>query len=662
MVQAKCLGWRCGVSCLAIVLVVASCGGSGGDGPDYSTAHPRIYLDRNRDRLAAALTAKRPAAIRFKDLVDRWVGGDAVYGFAPWYAALIGQLTGDAKYCAKAVTATDAQIKSEEALIGAGKVPAVAGDSYLEIGELVGSAMLVYDWCYPATSSSQRSRWLKYAEQSVWNVWHPEQAKWNGKVVKWSGWSVDNPSNNYYYSFLRATMMLGLAANGESGKEDWRAFFRDTKILGQLVPTFDKDLVGGGSREGTGYGVSMHRLWELYDFWQGSTGEDLASKAGHAQASMLTFMHQVVPTLDRIAPTGDHARDSTAVLFDYHRSYLLALAHLFPQDPVAPQALYLVNNSSVPRMSILFMFVYDFLYDSDLTAAPLEPLGLAHYAPGIGELYARSDWSKSATWINLIGGPYTESHAHQDQGSLLFYKDEWLAYDPNIDSTSGLAQDVDVHNLIRFVKAGVTVPQRNGTSIVQALHRGVGWLHAAVDTKPVYGDAAVQKVEREIVFIEPSCVVVFDRATSAAGTSQVWQLSSPIKPSLSASGDVATFAGKLHTLQVRRVLPADAAASVFSWTGNPDFSNGFRLDQTVARGGAQRFLHVISTDDTVISATLNSSEDARLGVRIEFKDGRSATVQFGIAGVDGNLRITEAGTEKVNETFLPGIDELPVYR
>jgi hypothetical protein len=642
---------------LASVASLTSCGGS--DGPDYSTAHPRVYLERNKSRLEASLTAKTPAAVRFKDLVDRWVGGSDIYGFSPWYAALMGQLSGDAKYCSKAIAAVDEHVKAEEALIAKGQAPAVAGDSYLEVGDMVGDAMLVYDWCYPSVSSSQRERWLAYAEQAVWNVWHPEQSKWGGKVITWSGWSIDNPSNNYYYSFLRATMLLGLAAHGESGKEDWLAFFRDTKILGQLVPTFEQDLTGGGSREGTGYGVAMHRLWELYDFWQGSTGENLASQSGHAKASMITFMHQITPTLDRVAPTGDHSRDSTAALFDYHRNYLIELAHLFHDDPLAKHALWLANNSSVPKMTSQFMIPYDFLYESDLAPAPLDALGRAHYAPGIGELYARSGWNASATWINLIGGPYTESHAHQDQGSLLFFKDEWLAYDPNIDSRSGLAQDVDVHNLVRFVKAGATVGQRNGTSKVLAIHRGDGWLHAAVDTKPVYGDAAVQKVEREIVFLEPDCVVVFDRTTSAANTSQVWQLSSPVRPTI--AGTRATFTGTKHTLSVERVLPAlaDATSSVYSWTANNDFTDGFRLDQTALGGGAKQFLHVLWADGAVTSVTA-SNAGGRSGVQIGLTGGRTATVRFSATAVDGTLEIT--GGTAVNVALGTGLDPLPVLR
>ncbi len=70
--------------------------GTGSDTtPVYADQHPRIYLAANKDRLAAALTAGTPEAIRFQQMVDSWVGGNDVYDFPRWNAALLGQLTGD---------------------------------------------------------------------------------------------------------------------------------------------------------------------------------------------------------------------------------------------------------------------------------------------------------------------------------------------------------------------------------------------------------------------------------------------------------------------------------------------------------------------------------------------------------------------------------------
>jgi hypothetical protein len=634
---------------LLMGIVVAAAFSGCSDELEYAGDHPRIYLKANRDRLAAELASGRPAATRFLTAVDRWVDGRDYWGFEAWNAALVGQLTGDPKYCRAAVAAIDAEVRAAERAGWRGDVPAAGDDSYLRAGDIIGDLALVYDWC-PDIDPERRRAWVSYAWQTVWNIWHPDDARWSNRSRPWTGWSIDNPGNNYYSSFLRATMLVALAMQGEiDGPAEWLADVRDVHLGGQVFPMFDADLVGGGSREGTGYGVAMRRIFELYDIWQASTGEEIASRTGHTRASMLAMMHQIVPTLDRVPPTGDHSRDETAALFDYHRAYLQTLIALFPGDPLSARAQALLAASSVPEMANQFMYVYDFLYENrGVAPSTLDGLGTAYHAPGIGQLYARSSWSKSAMWINLTGGPYTETHAHQDQGALMIYKGGWLVYDANFESNSGLHQTQDAHSLVRIVDGGKTVEQRMGTtSKLVALHRGPGWLHAAVDTTPAYkGHAAVQKVQRELVFLEPDTVVVYDRVATRAGGQQVWQLATPVAPSI--SGARATIAGA-STLTVQRVAPAQATSAVTDLKGaDRDFSGGFRLD-TTAPGGDQRYLHVLWAGNAV--GTVSPITD---GVTLLLAGDRTATVRFQRDGIGGTLSLN--GTDI---PLGPGVDALP---
>jgi hypothetical protein len=622
--------------------------------PIFPTAHPRIYLTPNRARLAAALGAQTAAATRFKSTVDQWVAGADIWGFSAWNAALLGQLTGDAAYCTKAVAAVEAQVVAAEAQIAANRAPVVAGDSYLEIGDMIGDLALVYDWCFARTTAPQRTRWLKYADQAVWNVWHNTTAKWGNATLPWTGWATNDPSDNYYYSFLRATMLLGLASKGEDPQADaWITQFHDTKIMNQLVPTFNADLVGGGSREGTGYGVAMRRLFELYDLWTSTTGEALAVLTPHTRQSMLAMLHQLVPTRDRVAPTGDLSRDSTAAFFDYHRGYLQALIQLFPGDLLAQRAKTQLMTSSLPAMSSSFMRAYDFVYDNaKVTAQPLGNLDPTYYAPGIGELYARSGWDPHATWINLIAGPYTQSHAHQDQGSLMIYKDGWLAYDAVVDSHSGLTQETTAHSLVRITSGGQPVRQVADTiSKLTALHQGSGYMYAAADLTPAYnGASVVQKVQRELVYLKPDVVVVFDRIQSASGTTQTWQLASPVAASI--SGSTATISNAGHRLDVQKI--SGGAMEVTSMrTVDADYGGGFRLDETLP-GGDNRYLHVLSIDGSV-SSTTSAGDAGHPGVTVHLANGHNATVTFvrDTAGVtltlDGTIQALSAGVDRLPE-------------
>src|SRR6476660_7723491 len=120
------------MSRVAVVLVAAACGSAGSKGPTYQGQHPRIYLGANKDRLVAGLS--HPAGMRFQKMVDGWVAGQDVYAFPRWNAALLGQLTGDPKYCKAAVASIDMDVKTAEQAIGGGSAPDVAGDDYLQIG------------------------------------------------------------------------------------------------------------------------------------------------------------------------------------------------------------------------------------------------------------------------------------------------------------------------------------------------------------------------------------------------------------------------------------------------------------------------------------------------------------------------------------------------
>jgi hypothetical protein len=620
--------------------------------PVFPTAHPRIYLTPNRARLAAALSAGTPAATRFKSMVDQWMGGADLWGFSAWNAALVGQLTGNASYCTKAVATIETQVSTAEGKIAAGQAPEVAADSYLDVGDLIGDLALVYDWCFSQVTPAQRTRWLAYADQAVWNVWHASTAKWGSATIPWTSWSTDNPMNNYYYSFLRATMLLGLAAKGEDSQADaWITEFHDTKLMNQLMPRFNADLVGGGSREGTGYGVAMRRLFELYDLWQSTTGENIGSTTPHTRQSMLSAVHQLVPTGDRFAPTGDQSRDSTASFFDYQRHYLQELIQAFPGDKLSARAKTQLQASSLPTMSSGFMVVYDFLYDdAAVTAVPVD-LNTTYYASGIGELYARSGWDKHATWVNLIAGPYTEDHAHQDQGSVMIYKDGWLAYDSVIDSFSGLPQDTTAHSLVRITSGGAPVRQVVGTKPqLSSLHQGTGYTYAAADLTAAYnGNSAVQKVQREVVYLQPDVVVVFDRVQSAAGTTQTWQLASPVAASI--SGNLALIASSGHTLKVQKIAGGSMSVTPFTSVSS-DYSGGFRLDETMS-GGDNRYLHVLSIDGAASSVTA-AGDASHPGVTVAMANGHTATITF-VRDTTGATLVLDGATK----SLAVGLDRLP---
>ncbi len=630
---------------------------------------PRILISdaATLARLRASLSNQTPAATRFKTIVDEQMAdptNSKYWGFQIWHAALLGQVmlptTTSAAYCRYAVARTEAFVQSEEALINANQRAAVAADSYLDVGGLIGNVAIVYDWCRPQMTAAQRGRWTAYANQAVSNVWNHHAATWGNTAYPWSGWSVDNPSNNYYYSFLRATMLLGLATAGENPQaQGWLDKFRTEKIAGQLMPTFNRDLAGGGSREGTGYGVAMKGLFDLYYWWEKSTGQRIADDTPHTLASLDKFLHDIVPTLNFVAPTGDHARESTAALFDYHREYLLVLSQLYPFDAMAGVAKTLLAQSSVPRMANAFEAWVDYLYDpTHITAQPLSRLPTAHWGSGTGQFSMRSVWTPDATYANLVCGAYSESHAHHDQGSFVLFKGSWLALDANVFSHSGLSQDEAPHNLVRIEQGGSVVPQTYGRSCqMQALADTPDYSYALAVATPMYaGQAAVQKMEREFLFIKPGVVVLVDRVQTSAGaagspTQRIWTLNLPSAPTV--SGDRLTLTRGANQLDVLRLAPAGLATTVSTWPQlNADMAAGVRIDVADSAGNRTLFLHVLGTD-RAFSSAVRSDAAGQIGAEIKLANGSTVTARFNLERTGGTLETRSQNGSVVSALALP---------
>jgi len=168
--------------------------------------------------------------------------------------------------------------------------------------------------------------------------------------------------------------------------------------------------------------------------------------------------------------------------------------------------------------------------------------------------------------------------------------------------------------------------------------------------------AGVQKLEREVLFLKPNTVVVFDRVQTTTAADADWLLNSPL--TAVAAGNAVTFTGAHGTLVATRVLPATATTTLAAWpTLNSDVSAGHRL----AWRGAGPFLVVLSTDGDVLSAVGNDATGQR-GVELSLNGGRSATVRFFEGQRGGTLQLRATGAPTRDVTLTPSVMALPRFR
>ncbi|HQY35967.1 MAG TPA: hypothetical protein PLI00_05265 [Pseudomonadota bacterium] len=515
------------------------------------------------------------AMARFRAYVDSAVAGARPYAFSATDAAYAWRLVGNPAYCQLAVALAEEQVAAAEREIAAGQRAPVASDSYLEVGDFIRDLSITYDWCASFTTASQRTRWAAYAEQAVWNVWNPAQARWGTGSFPWSGWSINDPGNNYHFSFLEATMYWSLASNSST----WRTFLDNQKF--PPLMDFFAALPGGGSREGTGYGLAQQRLFELYRMWRDSTGTNLGAAGTHLNDSPDYWIHATVPTLDRIAPIGDQSRSSYPSLYDYHRNVVLQARLMGTDAAAAARAQWWLGSISIPQMTSSFNYRHDLLAPA---AGGTAPTALYRHATGTGHLFARSNWTRDALWMGFVAGRYDQSHAHQDQGAFTLFQRDFLAVTENIFTHSGIQQGAEVHNVVRFTSNGTTVRQREGTTSTMVVTPGAnGALTVDADLTPSYnGNAAVGQWRRRLDF-NASRLRVHDTFTIGAGVQATFQVNTPVQPFV--NGRTATAGSLLVTV----IEPADATLSVLDWrtVEAGEYDSGYRLD---IRGSGNAFV------------------------------------------------------------------------
>ena len=572
----------------ALLAALVGCGGGGSQASTPSTPNPpttppttpttptptptpyKIKLDLSYVDKGSAQYS------RFKQWVDTAVSGNPGYAFSAYDAALMHRLDGRDAYCNLAVSMTEQEVAAAESAMASGRNPQIASDSYLEVGPRLSALAMTYDSCHASLTASQKDRWSRFAEQAVFNVWNPPAASWQGRSAPWSGWSIDNPGNNYYYSFVEATMYWGLA----SESANWKSFLANDK-LPAMVEYFRR-LPGGGSREGTGYGTSHMRLFALYQVWRDATGTDLANQTTHARDSIDYWVHATVPTLDRFAPIGDQSRNSMPELYDYHRSLILEARYLTNDANRRSWASWWLNNISVQRMAHGFNSSHDLLP----AGTGSSPTPLLHHATGVGHAFVRTGWDRAALWLNVVAGPYDESHAHQEQGSFTLFAGDWLVVPANVWSHSGIRQETTVHNMLRFERSNtseqqcqspandVVVHQCTDTVSTMAITQSTGRTTFNLDLTPAYRGAGYVQSWRRTLDLNGRVLVVRDSFATGAGTQAIFQLTTPAQPVI--NGTTAT-AGRL---QVRVLKPDGARLTAVNWRNVPgsDFSQGWRLD------------------------------------------------------------------------------------
>lgn len=405
-------------------------------------------------------------------------------------------------YLRAAIKVKDREITQEFDLVSSNTTPNVQYNQSLYEGPVVRDVAYTFDYGYDLLTLEQKEKWSAYVEQvlsqhwslvlSSWdatqkkylgashgtatNCWH-WKPEWTTKKTAFSGapgtcvnlpasgagWAVNDPGNNYFYSFVTSTLSWAISSRNTK----WFNFAQN--YIFPLLVEYYSTYTGGGTREGTSYGVALKELFAIYNIWRDSTGEDLSSFNAHSKDTITYWIHATSPDFKKYSPWGDQPMYPDPFLFDYNRQLMIEAVNLSPSSAEAKYGQWWLNSLNLGQglgvMGTRNNSKFDLLVNPNIPAvSPADataPLATTYFSQINGILSARSSWDPSASWFLTLAGLMDQSHAHEEQGSFIFYKQGWITAASNLFcNLCGATSD---KNILRFVDSnGGTKPQFGG--------------------------------------------------------------------------------------------------------------------------------------------------------------------------------------------------------
>lgn len=409
----------------------------------------------------------------------------------------------------------------------------VRDDSYLGFGGLMRGAAFVLDYCGDALSPDQRTEIAEYLEKWTDELWFHN---------KGSGWGLADPGNNYYCAFVEGTAYAAYAlkAAKRPSADKLIELVRD-KIEGPKgsLAYLAGQGRGGDWHEGANYGErSKQRLFSAFAAIASMGGPNYFTRTPFTKESLVYALYQTQPGKKFLAPNGDLARSSSMDVTPLDRDYVQIATH-WVEDPEARAlgAWYLKTVAPTYAMSNLAvrsLLYRDVIFPEHSASSP-DRLPLGYRSPGTDWVNARSGWDDGATSLTLVATPeIDQSHAHIDTGSFVLWRGGWQAADAGSYGKSGLHWASGSHNMIQV--PGHDRHSGKSRGLVRYGDEG-GVMYAAIDasnlfTKRVRGtyEPMLEEWTRELVFLRPDVLAIYDRVVPKAGQSWSWRLHFPKKP------------------------------------------------------------------------------------------------------------------------------------
>ncbi|MGV3616607.1 MAG: IPT/TIG domain-containing protein [Fimbriimonas sp.] len=491
---------------------------------------------------------------------------------------------------------------------------------------------LTVDWIYHKFSAEDKVkirrvflRWIQenlranttnYEHPKPYGVYNDPSLVDTFDKVRWA-------TNNYYANHARSVGLMAMALDDVDdvpAAADEPAAGTLRKFVGNAIQAwlyqaakYETTVGAGGiSPEGLAYGELSSRAFALLMLGMHTTGVDNPAVYGANASHILTpywqnelpdsYMHLMSPSkviqeswigptyvpylfsdtdkyrnVDYIrvfGPLAIHARNTGDTV--RYAKLRWMMDNLVPGG--AAQRAYRISSAfdgSSTLLAIMYFLATDPNYSGYSDPRPTMPTEF--WAPGLGILSSRTDWTPDSSWFVSKASWNSIDHQFGDANSIAFWRGgEWLTK-PHLGYGAKIACS-DWQNTLAIENPGVTNiafwndalargsqfaynNTQDPTNVVQS--SGPTYAFTQADTTALYNNVKaaamdVQHASRSTVFLKPDMVVTYDRAkTGAAGRYKRYWLNTPAGVSITGrDGTMTTAAGQ--RLFISTLLPTTA--------------------------------------------------------------------------------------------------------
>ena len=613
-------------------------------------AHPRIWLTPEiLQTLRAKKDVNAPEWAALKNAVDGYTSGqNGFYNYAIAYL-----VTGNDVYLQKAKTIMwdvyNASRPDDKTPTG-GYLPCY----YARYDPPI--VAVAYDWFYNTfTKEEKQMIWTRLNDWADYYFYGPE---YRGR------WAVDNSNNNFFYGRIIGGGLTAIASFGDNPRAaEWFDLVRYSKYENLAKPQFlNYYKHGGWLFEGSDYSPASYLfLLQYYQALKTATGENLFKDTGFPEALIRNIIYNTQPKLDSILPTGDWTgSQSYGWLDDYERTIMQLLAGEFKGSVSSEHAQWYLKNTSSNKVSYNYNKWQDLLwYNSSTPERNIAELPLSYFdGDGTGFIYARSDWSQNATWIAFQSGGLKggiTDHQHLDQNSFYIYKKQWLAAPANVATAAYIGGSTINYNTIAVNNGStdsIQLSKRNGPGVIEKFEATTDYVYSLGQAADTYNSVSysinlLENYARNIVFLRPDYVIVFDRIRVAKPTYYPkWILKSVNEPTI--LGNLNTIINGDAKMFVKTLSPTNLAVNKLQSAGWSTYlTDNDRSDQDYP------FLNVIQATDSsntamILTERIDASSNNMTGAKLTVAVNDTRIVMFSktetAGGFNENIIYNVSGT------------------